>query len=433
MLERSEAVAVGLTEPTLSGTVPEVALESRELLEYRGQARQWLAENMTPLTRTAAGTFEGGIPRDPNEEQLAHARTLQRRLFDAGYVGFTFPPEFGGQGLTLDHERVFLEEATSYDVPTDVFSVSINILGRTLADFATREQCLRYLPDLLSGKHIWVQCLSEPSGGSDLAGLLTRATRDGDGYIVNGQKTWSTGANHCDFAICAVRTDWEAPKHKGISVLVIDLHSPGVEIRPIKQIDEGAEFCEEFFTDVLVPLENRIGGENDGWRVTRGLLEIEHEWVGRSGFGTNNVRGVDELVAVARRNGKHLDAGVRRQIAALYVASEVHALASMRVSGAIESGRMNPGYGSALKLGSAMLQHRRAELGLALAGASGVVWRDGDDLSRSWSQMLLSSRCESIAGGTNEVLRNNIAERALGLPRERGQDRDLPFNEILRG
>jgi len=426
------APSTDLLQPGTIGDASATVPEASHLREFREQARLWLSENIAPLGRCEDGTLGGGIPRDPSLEELAHARDLQRKLFDAGYSGISFPIDFGGQGLTIDHERVFLEEARFFEVPTDVFSVSINILGKSLVEYGTYEQCKRYVPKILSGEHIWVQFLSEPSGGSDLAGLLTRATRDGDSYIVNGQKTWSTGASHCDFAICAVRTDWEAPKYKGISVLIVDLHAQGVDIRPIKQIDEGTEFCEEFFTDVIVPVENLIGAENDGWRVTRGLLEIEHEWVGRSGFGTNNNRGVDELMALARRTGKDLDTGYRRQIAALYVASQVHLLTSVRVSGAIACGKMNPGFGSSLKLGSALLQHWRAELGLALAGNSGVMWQEGDELSRSWSQMLLSSRCESIAGGTNEVLRNNIAERALGLPREPSQDRELPFNEVLK-
>ena len=181
--------------------------------------------------------------------------------------------------------------------------MSINILGATLAAFGTHEQKLDHIPKILSGEERWLQFLSEPSGGSDLAGLLTRATRDGDSFVVNGQKTWSTGAHLSDFALCPVRTRWDVPKHKGISVLIVDLKSPGIDIRRIKQINGGAEFCEEFFTDVVVPASNLVGEENEGWRVARGLLEIEHAWVGRGGARTGAGQGVGPLVSLAKRKG----------------------------------------------------------------------------------------------------------------------------------
>ena len=173
-------------------------------------------------------------------------KALQQKLFDGGYAGFTFPAEYGGQGLTLDHERVFIEEAAGYDLPSRGFGVSINIIGATLAAFGTHEQKVTHIRNILSGRERWLQFLSEPSGGSDLAGLLTSAVRDGDSFIVNGQKTWSTGAHLSDFALCPVRTRWDVPKHKGLSVLIIDLKSPGIEIRRIQQINGGSEFAKSF-------------------------------------------------------------------------------------------------------------------------------------------------------------------------------------------
>jgi alkylation response protein AidB-like acyl-CoA dehydrogenase len=282
---------------------------------------------------------------------------------------------------------------------------------------------------MLSGEEIWLQLLSEPSGGSDLAGLLTRATRDGDTFVLNGQKTWSTGAMHSDFAMCPARTAWDLPKHKGITVFILDLSSPGVEIRPIRQINGGAEFCEEFLTDVAVPAGNVVGEVNEGWRVARGLLEIEHAWVGRSGGGTR-LRGVTDLVALARRRGLHTDTGVRRQIAALYASQRTHAWAARRVSNAIEEGKLNQGYGSLLKLGNDLNAQRSAELGLALAGTQAVAWEGDDTEAAAVPLTYLTSRSTSIAGGTDEIQRNNASERGLGLPREYSTDRDLPFNQI---
>jgi alkylation response protein AidB-like acyl-CoA dehydrogenase len=331
----------------------------------------------------------------------------------------------------LAHERILMEEASGYDLPFRFFGVSINILGATLAAFGTHEQKVAHLPNILSGKERWLQFLSEPSGGSDLAGLLTRATRDGDSYVVNGQKIWSTGAHLSDFAMCPVRTRWDVPKHKGISILFIDLKSPGIEIRRIKQINGGAEFCEEFFTDVVVPAANLVGEENDGWRVARGLLEIEHSWIGRGGVTTSSVsEGTSSLVELVRSKGLDRDDGVRRKIIDLHIAASVQRLVAVRVSTGMAKGQLVTGYGGLLKLGSDILQQRRAELGLSLAGGDGVVWGGETSGDPEWSQAFLFSRSASIAGGSDEIQRNNFSERVLGLPREPAFDRDIPFNQV---
>jgi alkylation response protein AidB-like acyl-CoA dehydrogenase len=406
-------------------------IESPKLGAYRLQARAWLAENMAPLGQGDGGQVTAvGEEDDPSPARQAEARQLQAKLYEGGYAGFTFAVEYGGQGLTLDHERVFLEEAAGYNVPVGAFGVSINILGATLAAFGTHEQKLAHIPNILSGKERWLQFLSEPSGGSDLAGLLTSATRDGDSFIVNGQKTWSTGAHLSDFALCPVRTSWDVPKHKGISVLIVDLKTPGIEIRRIKQINGGSEFCEEFFTDVVIPADNLVGEENEGWRVARGLLEIEHAWVGRGGAGgARSGKGVDSLVSLAKARGIDEDQGVRRQVVGLHVAAQVQRLVAMRVANGVAAGKLPAGYGSLMKLGNDILAQRRAELGLSLAGGLGAAWGP-DDSSAEWSNGFLSSRSASIAGGTDEIQRNNVSERVLGLPREPAFDRDVPFNQV---
>ncbi len=400
-------------------------IETAELRAYRLQARQWLAGNMPRVADRREEEDDDAAP-----DRAAEIRALQAKLYDAGYAGFTFPVEYGGQGLTLDHERVFLDEAAGYDMPNRFFGVSINIIGATLARFGTHDQKSAYLRNILSGKKRWLQFLSEPSGGSDLAGLLTRATRDGDSYIVNGQKIWSTGAHLSDFALCPVRTRWDVPKHKGISVLIVDLRSPGIDIRQIKQINGEAEFCEEFFTDVVVPVDNLVGEENEGWRVARGLLEIEHAWVGRGGGGRPGPQGIASLVELVRSRGLQQDTGVRRQIVGLHVAASVHKLTATRVSNAIASGKLAPGFGSLLKLSRDIVEQRQAELGLGLAGGPGVVWEPEQAGWAGWSQGFLSSRSASIAGGSDEIQRNNVSERALGLPREPMFDRDIPFNQV---
>ena len=325
-------------------------VESPELHQYRLEARAWLAENVALRQDPPARTYV-----DERTERLGEFRALQQKLYDAGYAGFTFPVEYGGRGLTLEHERIFNEEAAPYDMPQSNFGVSINILGATLAAFGTHEQKQEHLARILSGQELWIQFLSEPSGGSDLAGLLTSAKRDGDSYVVNGQKTWSSSAHMADFGMCPVRTRSDVPKHKGISVLIVDLTSPGIDLRRIRQIDGGAEFCEEFFTDLVVPAANLVGEENEGWRVARGMLEIEHAWVGRGGASTPFVDEAAALVELAKSRGLKGDRGVRRRIVDLHVAATAQKLASARLSNGMASGKLVHGYGSLLKLGDANL------------------------------------------------------------------------------
>jgi alkylation response protein AidB-like acyl-CoA dehydrogenase len=399
--------------------------DAQDLREYRLKARTWLAEN---VQRREPMSAKHHI--DERVERLDEFKALQQKLYEAGYAGFTFPVEYGGQGLTLEHERVFNAEAVGYDLPQTNFGVSINIIGATLVAFGSHEQKLAYVPDILAGKKLWLQFFSEPSGGSDLAGLLTSANRDGDAFIVNGQKTWSSSAHISDFALCPVRTRWDVPKHKGISVLIIDLQSPGIDFRRIKQIDGGAEFSEEFFTDVIVPASNLVGEQNQGWRVARGLLEFEHAWVGRGGATAGFDEQAAALASLIGRKGLAEDSGVRRQVVGMHVAATVQKLVSARISDAMADGKLPKGYGGLLKLGDDIVIQRRAELALALAGADGVTWGSNDLQAGDWSFQLLNSRRVSIAGGTDEIQRNNVSEHVIGLPREPAVDREMPFNKV---
>jgi alkylation response protein AidB-like acyl-CoA dehydrogenase len=400
--------------------------ESTELGQYREKVRAWLAANIS--------RYEGADPDlagNPTPERVARARRIQAELYSAGYAGFTFPVEYGGQGLTLDHERIFRSEAVGYDIPTKFFGVSINILGATLSAFGTHEQKARHLRRILSGEELWLQLLSEPSGGSDLAGLLMAAARQGDAFIVNGQKTWSTGAQYADFALCPVRTNWDVPKHRGISLLIVDLRTPGIEIRPIRQVNGDEHFCEEFFTDVSIPAANLVGEQDQGWRVIRGLLEIEHAWVGRGGAKRVDFRqDVSDLVALTKARGLGDDDSARRAVTRLHVLLEIQKLVSGRVSEGIETGKLDHGYGSLLKMGNDFLSQHGAETALAIGGAGAVTWDPSDPLGNVWAEGYLTSRSAPIAGGTAEILRNNVSEKVLGLPREPSLDRDVPFNQV---
>jgi alkylation response protein AidB-like acyl-CoA dehydrogenase len=404
-------------------------LDSAELRNYRLAARAWLADNMTPLARDD----EGNVLVDrPSSERYAHVRALQARLFEGGFAGITYPTEYGGAGLDLDHERVFLEEGAGYDLPTRDLGVSLSIIGQTLLRYGSDDQKRVHLPRMLRGDEIWLQLLSEPSGGSDLAGLVARADRDGSNYVLNGQKTWSTGALFADFALCPARTNWDVPKHRGISLFIVDLRAPGIEIRPIRQIDGGAEYCEEFLTDVVVSADDIVGAENDGWTVVRALLAIEHEWVGRTGGSRSAAYDTDvsDLVSLVRRRGLEHDDTARRRVAEVRERSTVQRVLVRRISGGMAEGSLEPSYGNLLKLGSGLLAQMQAEAAFALAGSAVVAWPPGGADEGVVTEHLLTRRL-TIASGTSEVQRNAIAEGVLGLPREVAVDRDRPFREVL--
>ncbi len=218
------------------------------------------------MPRLPEGTDNQSLLQD--DEDGLRARELQRRLFEAGFAGLCFPTEYGGQGLTRAHQQVFTEESVPYQMPV-LFNVpTLSILAPTLLDFGTEEQKKRHLPAIIGGDEIWVQMLSEPSGGSDLAGLVTRASRDGDSFVVNGSKIWTSGAFRADYAMCLARTDWRAPKHRGLTMFIVKIHQPRIEVHRIKRVNGNRDFCQEFFNDLLVPVEDVLGEVNKGWTVS---------------------------------------------------------------------------------------------------------------------------------------------------------------------
>ncbi len=250
--------------------------EFEEIEAFQLRARAWLAEN---LPKQSEGP--GWIADDTKRWQ--HARDLQRKLFDGGFAGVCFPKAYGGLGLTPAHQRALDEETAGYQLPTLLNVPTFGIIGATLLDFGSEEQKKRYLPAMLRGDEVWVQFLSEPTGGSDLASVMTRATPtpDGDAFLLSGSKIWSSGAYAADYAICVARTDWDVPKHQGISVFIVQVHQPGITIDRIRGVAGGDEFCQEFFDDVRIPAANVVGELNDGWTVVLGLLAHERNSMGR--------------------------------------------------------------------------------------------------------------------------------------------------------
>lgn len=403
-------------------------MELESVEAFRARARAWLAENM-PRRDADDASAE---PAD-DEARVSRARELQRRLFDGGFAGIRYPKEYGGQGLTVEHQRAFLQEAAGYVLP-QLFSVTHGILGPTLLDFGTEEQKQRHIPAMLRGEELWVQFLSEPSGGSDMAGVLTRATRDGDTYIVSGAKTWSTGAHISDYAMVLCRTDWDAPKHRGLSMLLMPIHIEGVTVRRIKLADGSAEFCEEFIDEVVLPAANIIGRQNDGWTVASRLLFHERNMVGGNSYNDHLPVGKeaadeDPLITLARSVGRTADPTVRQLLGEAIVLSHLSGPTADRVNAGMRTGRI-PGPGaSLLKLLSSLSEYRREEIALEIAGERAAIGAADDEVMRigvDW----LTARSSTVAGGTNEMQRNQISERVLGLPREASPDKGIPFRQV---
>jgi alkylation response protein AidB-like acyl-CoA dehydrogenase len=400
--------------------------------QFRARARAWIGANLEPRTSATPRTFDFGAER-----------ALQRRMFDAGFTGFMFPREYGGLGLTIDHQKAFFEEAAGYFTPS-YFAVSIGMLGATILDCGTEAQKQRHLPAILRADEIFVQLLSEPSGGSDLAGALTRATLDGDTWVINGSKIWTSGGDVATHGLMLARTDWDVPKHRGLSMLIVPLGDhPGVTIEPITQVNGEADFCQEFFDDVAVPADNLLGAENEGWAVAQRLLLNERNTTAGIGIGhgymanlSGSVRGdatigerLQRLLDIAARRGADRDPVVRRLIGRTCVDLVAHEFARTRIMTGQGSGALDGPWGSLLKLGEGMDSPAVTADALAIAGSRGVIWTDeepGGEQGEAW----LSARGISIGGGSNEMQRNIVSERLLGLPRELDPSRELPFNEI---
>jgi alkylation response protein AidB-like acyl-CoA dehydrogenase len=399
---------------------------------FRARARAWIMSNLEPRD-----------PASRREFDFEAERELQARLFDAGFTGFMFPAEYGGLGLTIEHQKAFFEEAAAYVTPS-YFAVSIGMLGATILDCGTEEQKARHLPAILRGDEIFVQLLSEPTGGSDLAGALTRATRDGDTWVINGSKIWTSGADVATHGLMLARTDWEVPKHRGLSMFIVPLGGhPGVTIEPIRQVTGEADFCQEFFDDVTIPAEDVLGAENDGWAVAQRLLLNERNTTAGIGIGhgymanlSGTVRGdatigerLQRLIDAAARRGADADPVIRRLVGRTCVDLLAHEFARRRIMAGQSVGALDGPWGSLLKLGEGIDSPAVTADALAIAGAYGVIWTDdapGGDEGAAW----ISSRGISIGGGSNEMQLNIVSERLLGLPRELDPSRELPFSEI---
>jgi hypothetical protein len=389
--------------------------ESDEKL--RAELRAWLAE---------AVPAHGPAPVGPDwRARREYDTAWQRKLFEAGYAGINWPKQYGGRDLSPSEQLVYYEETARADAPyVGVNFVGLRHGGPTLIAEGTPEQKARHLPQILRGEQVWCQGFSEPGAGSDLASLRTRAVRDGDRYIVNGQKIWTSYAQVADYCELLVRTDPNAPKHRGITWLILPMDAPGIEIRPLMTLSGEGEFSEVFLEDVPVAVENRVGAENDGWRITNVTLRFERGTAFASEmYHLQEMLG--ELARLARRVTRHDarawdDAALRREVG--HLQAQLDALWAMLKLGVSEAGADGvPGVGaSALKLFYTEVYQHVGELGLRILGRAALCRDDVAGLpSRVLSQRAMQSLSLTIAAGTSQVQRNIIAERILGLPKER--------------
>ncbi|HEV3475142.1 MAG TPA: acyl-CoA dehydrogenase [Actinomycetota bacterium] len=380
--------------------------------EFRQELRSWLARNLPP----AWGTPDWVDPPD----RVGFLKDWSRKLSDAGYVGITWPEEYGGRGLSITFQAIAYEELARADVPEHIGLIGIGMAGPTIMARGSEEQKRKYLRPILTGEEVWCQGFSEPGSGSDLASLQTRAERDGDGWLITGQKVWSSFAHVADRCILLARTDPQAPRHKGITYFLVDMHAPGVEVRPLRQITGDAEFNEIFLDGVRVADEDRVGDVNDGWSVA--ITTLLHERAG-AGFilaGLLETR-FRQVVDLARRTpadgGTAIqDPVIRDRLARLFAGVQALRFTNHRALSAMRRTGVPGSEGSISKLHWSETNQRLTSLALDVLGPEAALGPGG---RATWQYAQLRSLGNTIEAGTSEILRNIVAERVLGLPKSR--------------
>ena len=400
---------------------------------FRARARAWLERHAR--ARAADELVPNLLGERESAEVIQKAKAWQALKFDEGWACLTWPKEFGGQGLGRMEGVIWNQEEARFHTPPNIYAIGHGMLGPTLMAHGSEEQKRRYIREMARGQVVWCQMFSEPDAGSDLAGLRTSAIRDGDAWVLNGQKIWSTGAHYSDFGMIVTRTDPEAPKHAGLTYFVVDMHAPGIEVRPIRQINGASGFNEVFFTDVRVPDANRLGGVGDGWRVAITTLMNERVAIG-AGAGSGRLRDLLRLARQTRRNGRPAleDGAVRQRLADFYIRSKGLQFTGYRTLSALSRGATPGPEGSIGKAVGAPLGQEMAAFALELQGVMGGVADEAVAPQEAlWQEMYLGAPGLRIAGGTDEILKNIIAERVLRLPPEVRVDKDRPFREIPTG
>ncbi len=410
---------------------------------FTARARAWLGRHLRAARCAARIPSATGCAAEGRDDTDAErARVGQRMLSEGGFAGITYPKQYGGQGLTAAHLHAFTAEARAYDLGGcgPMFAMTLGMMGPTLLELGSDDLKARYLPGMIRGDDLWVQFLSEPTGGSDLAGAVTRATLDGERYLVTGSKVWTSAADYSDYGFCLARTDWDVPKHRGLTMFVVPLRAPGLEVIPLRLVTGATGFCQEFFDDVAVPASDVVGDVNDGWNVASRLLVHERNAIaGGSEYHDMDAGGARpgggelghrvDLADLARTRDLANDSHSRQLVAEAHVLATVNRQLSSRLQTATTLGVLPPAAGSLLKLFGSTAHVRTSDITMELAGSSAVAW-PGDDRSGGLGVDYLFRQATSILSGTSEIQRNIISERVLGLPREQAPDRDVPFRDV---
>jgi len=404
-----------------------------DLDAFRAQAREWLganfpkslAKNEEAQTQALAGgaKLEGDV--------LA----WRDRMGEKGWGVPTWPAQYGGGGLSRDEARVLQQEMTAIGAWNPIGGMGVGMFGPTLLEYGTEEQKKKYIPTMLNGDVMWAQLLSEPSGGSDLAGATTRAEKRGDKWVLNGSKVWTSGGHCSDMGLCLARTDPTVRKHAGLTMFLVNMHAPGMTITPIKLVRGGSDFCQEFLDDVEVPDEDRVGAVNDGWTVAQAQLNAERAGMAKGWHAglrpaaiAKDIQLSRRYPEIARKVGRASDPLARQLVGEAFVIDTVYNLTGQYIGTGVRNKRLAPSTSMISSLLVALTDIRRTKLLSDLAGPYGVVVPQGTEEGPEIGLSRVTTH--RIGGGTLEMQRNLVSERHLGLPREPSNDRDLPFNEL---
>ncbi|MBK3660845.1 acyl-CoA dehydrogenase [Bradyrhizobium diazoefficiens] len=399
--------------------------------EFRATARAWIAANAPKQYEEELRKSSLGRTQLKNANILDVAKAWQKKKADAGWACLHWPMEYGGRGASPIERVIWQQEEGAFGKLSHMFIIGHGMCGPTMMAFAREEHKRSYLPPLASGEKVWCQLFSEPAGGSDVAGLRTRAEKDGNDWVINGQKIWTSGAHYSDYGILLTRTDPSVPKHKGLTMFFLDMKSPGVEVRPIKQASGASDFNEVYFTNVRIPDHQRLGEVNDGWNVSLTTLMNERSAIG-AGVSTGFPELFDYCSNLMLEDGPAIEnRAVRSKLANWAVKASGLRYTSMRAISALSKGDRPGPENSIGKLVAGSMIQDIASYALDLQGGAGVVSGAEDaELAGRFQAMLLRAPGTRVEGGTDEIMRNIIAERVLGLPGDIRVDKDVPFNKI---
>mgnify|MGYP001181529873 CR=1 FL=1 len=401
--------------------------DTPEQAKFRAKCREWLEANAELKESKSSGHSDSSL-----DDHLKVAKAWQQKKYDAGWAMLHWPKEFGGIGASPIERIIWGNEESKFDVPRGIFEIGLGMCGPVMMQYATDEQKERYLPPMAEGKEIWCQLFSEPSAGSDVAGLRSKAIQNGDKWIINGQKVWTSGAHFSDFGILVVRHDPELEKHKGLTFFFVDMKSPGIEVKPIKQITGGSSFNEVYFTDVEIPDSQRLGEIGDGWKVAITTLMNERLAVGDAG-GPD----VDDAFKWAKTqdgNGEPIlnNKAARESIADWYCETNGLKNTKLRTMSALSKGDTPGPEASITKIVSANKLQDIGNFGMDSLDMAGMLKTESQNI-KSFQNAWLGAPGMRIAGGTDEILRNIIAERVLGLPQDQRADKGVAFKDIPSG